>query len=167
VSALAAARELDAAGELLAAVSEYEKAIRSGEGDLEAYLDLAVLYFVLLDGGMISHLDLAQDFVDLAWSRANQLLDEAQERFGVNSEAEFWKRYLEFIVVGADLPLDEVRRLASCPGALTPVFHLFASSNGAAFPEEAERLYQSVRFGRTARDRYIKGIIEGVHKRRR
>jgi hypothetical protein len=43
---------------------------------------------------------LSPEFVNDAWDRAYELLDEAESRFGQQSEIIFWRHYFRFVVLG-------------------------------------------------------------------
>jgi len=159
MSALDAAKELDRLDDSFAAIQAYERALELGQGDKTTFVDLAVLYFTLLDPGVSAALKLDQHFLDTAWTRANNLLDTASDRFGNDSEIAFWKRYFVFIVLGADEFLDECGALADPGESLVPFFYLWAGTNGREFSDEARRLYVQVASGQTARERYIRSIL--------
>lgn len=160
MTALAHARQLDASDNLVEAAIEYERAIAGGCFELDVYLDLAVLYLVLLDLGEAAARRLTKDYLDRAWRRANQLLEEANLLFGHNSEIEFWRRYFAYSVLGSDPFTEECKELARGEESLVPFFYLFAESGGCDFQNEAGRLLQQVDAGATARQRYIKSILE-------
>lgn len=160
MTTLEKARSLDESGNLVEAATKYERAIDQGGVGIDVYLDLAVLYFVLLDPGEAAARHLTEEFLDRAWHRANELLREAESRFGPNSEVEFWKRYFGHVVLGTDAFVDECRDLAEVEESLVPYFYLYAEAGGHAFQAEADRLLLQVTAGMTARARYIKSILE-------
>jgi hypothetical protein len=159
------AQELDSAGDRIAAAQAYEAALKHGEGDRMAYVDLAVLYFTLLDPGESAALSLNQHFLDFAWTRANDLLKGAKERFGNDSEIAFWERYFATVVLGGDPFVDECRALAVSRESLVPFFYLWLSSNRHEFVDEVYKLYQQVASGNTVRERYIRSIVERVARK--
>lgn len=156
------ARELDAEDDRLAAARAYEEALQVGNSNLDVLLDLAVLYFTLLDTGEASALRLDQTFLDQAWERANEILHEAKERFGENSEVEFWRRYFALIVLGEESFVDACRRFANSKESLVPFFYLWLETAGAEYRKEVEALYKQVAAGRTTRERYVRSMIEKI-----
>ncbi len=161
MSALEQAREFDSVDDSIAAARAYEDALQSGEKSLDVLLDLAVLYFTLLDPGEAAARSLGQDFLDQAWERANELLREAGTRFGTNSEIDFWSRYFEFIVLGAEPFVDDCRRLANADESLVPFFYLWSEA-ADEYRENAQALYKQVSSGSTARERYVRSIVESA-----
>ena len=69
MSALDEARALDKLDDCIAAIQGYERALQLGEGDRTTFVDLAVLYFTVLDPGVSAALHLDQGFLDTAWTR--------------------------------------------------------------------------------------------------
>lgn len=155
---------LDAEDRPIEATQAYEKAAAKPDANIDTFLNLAVLYFVCTDGGYLAHHQLQSDFVDNAWKRANELLDEAELRLGAESEVQFWRRYFSFIVLGDDLPVEECERLANSGTSLVPFFYLFNSYGGSKYKEQAQQLYEAVKDGTTAKKRYIRSLLEGKVK---
>ena len=153
------ALKLDAEDRPIEASAAYEEAVKEVDADLDLYIDLAMLYFVCTDGGYASYHHLSNEFVDRAWERAMQLLDEAESRFGRNDEVEFWRRYFCFITLGEDESIMERERFISSR-SLIPYFYLFLSGDGKAYYSEAQKLLEQMANGKTAKERYIKSILE-------
>jgi len=151
---------MDAQDRPLEAAQAYERAVAAGDGDLTMFLDLAVLYFACCDGGYLAHHKLPGDFVGRALDRANELLDEAERRFGRHNEIDFWRYYFAFYVLGHDADAAKCQELAQQGPSLVPYFHVFALPGGERFASEAERLWQQVREGRTVRERHVKSVLE-------
>lgn len=156
----------DAKDQPVEASQAYEMAIASSEADLDTYINLAVLYFVCNDGGYAAHHKLSRAFLNIAWDRAFELLDEAEFRFGEHPETSFWKLYFNFILLGADPSFNDCERLAQTSRTLIPYFHLFSSPEGEHYRRQAEELLQLVRAGSTAKERYIKSVLEATFRRR-
>ncbi|MDP3938768.1 MAG: hypothetical protein Q8R92_11630 [Deltaproteobacteria bacterium] len=167
MSALANALALDTAQDLPAAAREYERAVRDVGATLETYLNLAVLYFVLVDPGEASTRGLSADFVNAAWRRATELLEEASDRFGSNSEIEFWKRYFRFVVVGDAFLPEECEELAKSGGSLVPYFFLSSACDDNRYCEQTEVLREQVRARETARQRYVYDMLQKARGRSR
>jgi len=142
------------------AAQAYEQAIQESTGDLDLFLNLAVLYFVCTDPGYASHHRLSDDFVKIAWDKANKVLDEAESRFGTQAEIIFWRHYFRFVVLGEEPFVDTCRQLAHSSPSLVPYFYLFTSPGGWEYRREAEQLLELVRDGTTAKKRYIRSILK-------
>lgn len=154
------AAAFDAQDRPMEATQAYEKAMRVGEANLETYLNLAVLYFVCTDGGYLAHHNLSEEFIDAAWRRANELLDEAQSRFGSQAEIEFWRRYFSFIVLGEEPFVRECEKLVRSHSTLLPFFYLFTSPSGEKYLKQAQQLFEAVKDGATAKKRYVRSVLE-------
>ena len=142
------------------AARAYESALNDAGASLELYLSLAVLYFQCVDGGYLAHHQLPVEFVDQAWRRANEVLTEAEHRFGGDAEIEFWRHYFRFIVLGAAPFYRVCEELARTSSSLTPYLHLLSSADGEEYREKAEQLLKEVEDGATVRKRYIKSVLE-------
>lgn len=160
MSAREEAATFDAADRPVEAARAYEMAITEAGADLDTFLNLAVLYFQCTDHGYLSHHRLSNDFIAHSWERANQLLLEAAARFGAHPEIEFWRKYFAFVVLGAEPFFEECEALVRSGISLVPYFYLFTSPNGERHRQQAQRLFESVAAGRTAKERYIRGILE-------
>ena len=84
---------LDAEDRPLEAATAYEEALATEDADLDLYLRLAGIYLVCQDFGYISAKKLSDAFVAQAWQRYNEVLDEAERRFGTSDRIEFWRHY--------------------------------------------------------------------------
>ncbi|WP_152541373.1 hypothetical protein [Kallotenue papyrolyticum] len=160
------AASFDARDQPVEAAQAYEMAIASSEADLDTYINLAVLYFVCNDGGYAAHHKLSQSFLSVAWDRAFELLDEAELRFGEHPETSFWKLYFSFVLLGADPSFNACEQLTHGSRTLVPYFHLFSSPEGERYRQPAEKLLQLVSAGATAKERYIKSVLESTFRRR-
>jgi regulator of protease activity HflC (stomatin/prohibitin superfamily) len=153
------AAQYDRADQPVEAAAAYEQVIAEGEADLETFLNLAVLYFQCCDGGYLARHSLSKDFVEQADKRALELLDEAENRYGSNNELEFWRLFINY-AYGADASAQTSLELALRGPSSVPYFHLFSLPGGEAYAEEARMLLASVREGKTAKERFIKSVLE-------
>jgi hypothetical protein len=142
------------------AAEAYERAIAEEDATLDLYLNLAVLYFVCTDFGYQAYHHLSDEFIAKAWDRAFKLLDEAESRFGPDSEITFWRRYFRFVRLGDDPFIEECERLALSGSLLVPYFYLFGYTGEEKHREQAQKLYESVKNGSTEKQRYIRSILE-------
>jgi len=157
---LVLAAQLDQEERVVEAAWAYERAIATGQAELAAFLDLAVLYFYATDFGMLSHHHLSDGFAQAAWERSFQVLDEAEQRFGPNTEIAFWRRYFPYVRLGEPPFVEECEAIASTGSSLVPYFHLYAASGGDVHREQAAELYKAVKPARTSRQRWIKNVLD-------
>lgn len=138
----------------------YEIATTAPDAELELFLNLAVLYFECVDSGYATHHRLLEDFVSGAWTRAFETLQVAENRFGSQTEIEFWRLYFSFIYSDEEPIDDACRKLVDRKDSLVPYLYLFTSSGKKKYLEEAGELLQIVKDGDTERKRYIKSVLE-------
>jgi hypothetical protein len=67
---------------------------------------------------------LSPEFLNDAWDRAYELLDEAESRFGQQSEIIFWRHYFRFVVLGEAPFIQTCQRLWH---QVCPLFPRFTS----------------------------------------
>ncbi len=154
------AMTLDAQDVPLGAAQAYEEAITASEADFDTFMNLAVLYFVCVDGGYATHHGLSQAFMHKAWGRAYELLDEAESRFGPQAEIAFWRHYFRFVVLGEAPFLDTCEQLFHSGFSLVPSFYLFTSPRGEKYRPQAQQLLELVKDGSTAKKRYIRSLLD-------
>ena len=146
----------------------YEEAVIQPNTNLDVYLDLAVLYLELLDGGVAAHYHLSVEFQERAWNRFDELLDEAEREFGQETEIGFWRRYFHFIHLGEEPFPEEAGRMARAGTSLVSYFHLWMLPSGKRqYREQAQALFEQVKDGSTPRKRYIRSILESARDRSR
>lgn len=153
------ARIFDARERPLEAAWAYEIALAQGDMELDLVLDLAVLYFVCLDFGYATRHNLPEEFVSGAWTRAFQVLEVGNDRFGANTDLEFWKCYFSSVYVRDEGIEDLSARLLHNSDSLLPAAYLFLAGE-KEFEGQALELLESVKNGSTERERYIKSILE-------
>jgi hypothetical protein len=159
LDALVEARQWDALDRPVEAARAYKAAIRTGSADLEAYLDLAVLYFACLDAGYATHHRLGQEFLDTC--NPFQELDRAQARFGPHPEIIFWRHYMRFIYLGEQPDHQLAAQLARSGEILVPcLLPLMCGPHPESHRAEGERLLDSVRNGASVRERYVRSVLE-------
>lgn len=159
--------EFDSQDRPLEAAEAYEQIIAQPNADIESFINLAVLYFVCTDGGYAAYHRLSNEFVNKAWERANEVLDKAEAKFGKYAEIDFWCYFFRFIVLGEGPFIHECRALATKSTSIVPYFHLFALSGGEQYREKADQLLELVKGGKTAKNRYIKSVLESKLKKNR
>jgi len=160
------ARKADAEDKPLQATMAYERVLNEGGGDLQFCLDAALVYLQCCDGGYIAAHRLPSDLVQRAYERALQILDQAERRFGAYNELDFWRYYLDFLVLGRDADPRKCEAIAVRGPSLVPYFHLYALSGGERFESQARQLLEEMKEGRTARQRHIRSVLKSraLHK---
>ena len=103
------AARLDAEDRPLEAATAYEEALAAADADLDLYLRLAGIYLVCQDVGYISAKKLSYTFVAQAWQRYNEVLDEAERRFGASDRIEFWRHYGRWRVLLDETEVPQLR----------------------------------------------------------
>lgn len=157
---LAIAKQFDAQDLLIKASEAYEGLIATGKADIDIYVDLAVLYFVCTDYGYSTYHALPRWFIEKSWKRAHEVLNEATIVFGNEPEFLFWHKYFDFVVLG-DSPFDdECQQWVARSNTLVPYFYLFSVVDTDKYKEQATKLFELVKYGHTAKERYIKSILE-------
>jgi hypothetical protein len=136
----------------------YEVSLADPGADLDAFLDLVALYFSMCDTGYVASHHLDQRFSDVAYDRAVEVLNLAKSRFGARVEIDFWRLYIRERVLGETVTRDAYLKLAFTSGAALPYLPIFVASRGKEFREQVEPLIAASRFGRTARERYMRSF---------
>jgi hypothetical protein len=148
------------------AAEAYEALLAQGNAPLDAYLNLAVLYWQCAEPGFLASTNLDLEVVKRAADRYGEVLDEARRRFPENPEVQFWKLYFDQITLGEPPFEEQCKRLveqSTC--SLVPYFYLFSASQGQLYQEQAAKLLDICRAMPTLKNRYIISVIEGVRGR--
>jgi len=150
------------------AAAGYEAALLSNPADLEATVNLAVLYWRAAHGGACARGWLPADFRAHAGRRLPGLLDSASRRFAGSAELTFWNKYIAAATCGEPLAPGECRQLMrEHPDYLEPAFVVFAMSAGEEAEPEAMRLLADYSEQPTTRGRYVTSIIDAALRRQR
>lgn len=150
------------------AAAGYEAALVSNPADLEATVNLAVLYWRCARGGACGRGWLSAEFRSHAGRRLPELLESASRRFAGSAEVTFWNEYIAAAASGEPLEPGECRRLMrEHPGYLEPAFVVFAMSAGEEAEPEAMRLLADYSEQPTTRGRYVTAIINAALRRQR
>jgi hypothetical protein len=152
----------DENGQFQAAAASYEAALESDPSDVEATVNLAVLYWRAVRAA------LPPEFCSYARERLAVLLTTADERFAGRAEVRFWRSHIAATDAGSPLEPDECRRLLEeRPDYLEPAFVVFLDSAGVDAEPEAMRLLVDYTEQPTARGRYVTSVIHAVMQKRR
>jgi hypothetical protein len=158
----------DVQGQTQEAAAAYEGILRSNPNELEATLNLMVLYWQATDFGISAIAQLPPEFVAFAGRRLRELLDLVPKQFPSRPEVVFWTKYIAWADLGVPFQPEECRDLLrDHPQYLEPALVLFSRSGGDEAESEAMQLLERCATERTARCRYMVSVIKGVLKRRR
>ena len=158
----------DETGQFQLAAAGYESTLSSQPADLEATLNLMVLYWQAAGLGPRLPGVVPEDFRKQAGSRLPALLEAAGHRFADSAEIRFWKKYLSAEDPGHSLEPSEYRRLLQeHPSYLEPAFVVFSQTAGAEAEPEAMRLLAQYAEQPTARGRYVTSMISTALRKQR
>ena len=153
---LAAAIDLDRAGDVEAAALAYEQVLRD-EVSLTPLMNLALLYWQVCDPGAATPAALRE----LAMNRFPQLIDEAERRFPLSTTPRFWKKYIAWADLGEPFDVEECRQLLrQDPSNPLPALYVFAATHGSEAAEQAATLLDEARTRGTAGDRYVASVLQ-------
>lgn len=163
---LADATLAEAQGRMLEAADLYEAVIDQPDAPAISFLNLVVLYWQSTDAGVSGTLGLSPQAVTHAGHRLPEILRRASECFPDSTEVRFWRRYIAWADLGEPLEVSWCEELLKDdPESLVPA--LFPFIQGQGHEDEVSRLLEIVRNEQTTRAKYIRSVVQGVHKRRR
>ncbi len=156
----------DMNGNIVRAADCYEQIVQVEDAPLEAYLNLAVLYWQCTDYGFNASHNLGIDFIHEAGERYETLLQEAGRRFPHHPEIRFWTLYCNYVTLGEPPFVEECKRLVDAASKpLIPCFYLYSASNGREYEKEAHHLLEECLNHPTTKNKYITSVIKGVASR--
>lgn len=155
-------RQFEEADKPIDALEAYDEIFNQGIAEWEDYINAAVLLFLCQDYGYSSEHRLPKSIIDQAWYRSNEILDEAEKNFGPIDEITFWRRYFEFAVLGEPSFEDECKYLVNKGMTLVPCLHILSSTSDIKYLPHCRKLLNRVNDGKTAKDRYVKSILENI-----
>ena len=160
MSLIDAVRE-DIAHNLARAADCYEEVIQAGDASIEAYLNLAVLYWQCTDYAFNVHYRLTFDLIDHSAKRYPELLQEAERRFPHESEIKFWILYCAYITAGGPDFVEECEALVTTGSkSLVPYFYIYDAHQGDKYEAEAKLLLEECLKSATVKNKYIVSVTE-------
>jgi len=157
--------DADVAERFITATALYEETIRREGTPLDAYINLAVLYWQCTEYGFNAGHRLPLDFIRLAGNRYSAVLDAAEMKFGYSPEIGFWRLYFDYITLGEPEFDEKCKALVAEPGCtLVPYFYLYAEWNeeGRIYRKEAHQLLAECKSCLTTKNRYIISVLESA-----
>jgi len=97
------ARDLDRMREVPEAIVEYENLIAGNKAEILDYLNLICIYFNCMDLGYASSRKISIEVERNSSTRALELLNEAEFKFGRNDELTYWKKIIPFYGWGENI----------------------------------------------------------------
>jgi hypothetical protein len=155
------ALHLDIAQDIEKAARTYEEAIRMPDITLDAFINLACIYWESTDFGFNAAMSLEAEFVKIAGTRMWEVLDQAENKYIAYPEITFWRMYFKFTTLGEPPFVEKCLELVEQPNStLVPYFHIYDQTKDKAYLPKARLLYQQVSDMKTTKNRYIIGILE-------
>jgi hypothetical protein len=138
-----------------------EAKLRLDPTNLEAIIDLAILYWTANDHGIAISIGLPVEFSSMGWRRWRELLELAESLYPKSPAVSFWAKYIRSIEGEEPFRLEECRELLRRqPEFLDPAMAVFAWSGGKEAQEEAARLIENCAPSSTWRCQYVRSMIE-------
>lgn len=150
---------MDVDERVLEAASLYEVVLRSDVAPLDAYLNLAFLYWQCSDLGFAGAHHISDEFLVHAGHRYDPILVEADRRFGWQPEIEFWQLYFQWYWTGVGFVSRCAELVLHDSKPTVPFFYLFVESHGDSYRAEAVALLLTCQQCPTAKNRYITSIL--------
>lgn len=145
--------------EIVTAAKAYECCI-SNAAPLDAYINLAFLYWQSTEYGFNAAYKLPLEFIHESGDRYLRILDLGMAAFPSSKELVFWNRYFAFISLGGDLLQEECEGFIEAPDNLVPYFFLRTLPGGIQYADAANRLLQSCCLLPTLKNSYIVSVLE-------
>ena len=145
--------------DVIAAANLYESCISIG-GPLDAFINLAFLYWQSTEYGFNAAYNLPIAFIHKSGERYSRILDLGMTAFPSSKELVFWDRYFAFVSLGDDFSPEECEGYVEAPDHLIPYFFLRSLPIGTRYHEPADRLLQQCRLLPTLKNSYIVSVLE-------
>jgi hypothetical protein len=161
---------LSTKGQNAEAEGRYEDAAHAYEGfltedplNLEAFLNLLVLYWQVTDYGFNSGHKLDLAFVHRSGQRLPEMLAFGLKEFGLRPEFTFWSNYIRWVDLGEEPDPEACRRsLREHPHYLEPAMYVFLVTEGEEAEAEALLLMEILRAKKTVRASYVLSVVESA-----
>ena len=146
--------------EHIAAVAEGYELLLKKDPPVEAYLNLACLYWRSTDFGFASYYNLTDTFYLRAGERCYEVLELATKVFPMCPEVVFWQRYFAWADRDVAFSDEECLHITQMPGSsLVPFFRLYLPPQ-RKYEKEALTLLAECRALPTIKNGYIVPILE-------
>lgn len=156
------ALELDLAQQYKGAIQEYELAILHEHSVVEAYINLAIIYWLsAAEFAWADKYKIPVEFRSTAATRYAEVLSVAKNKFPNCGELYFWERYCLHRLIFDPLEEEEVLKIISTFKECTeiPYFFLYLFDK-EKYSKQRDKLLEKCQVSPTAKNIYIKSIIE-------
>lgn len=148
------------------AANIYELALQVSPTDLQAMINLIVLYWESSEMGFYAAHHLPDEFVLRAGGRYRELLDQARWQFPGEPAVEFWRRYIASIEQGVEFSANDARAMRDDnPDYLEPELILYQGEEDGDRARSAKTLIERCRSEGTVRAHYVKAVLEGIESK--
>ena len=128
---------------------------------------MLVLCWQLTDYGYWTMMKVPRHIVDKASNLLPEIRERVRTRFPQDAEVAFWDKYIQWTDLGEALEDEECEALLKEPSSRgVPAMHLFATSSGSRYRQEALELRIRCEAQGTVKAAYIASVIRGVEARR-
>lgn len=151
--------------EYLEAVKCYENEILNSYflASLESYINLAFLYWSFAFLFRVPE-DTPEDYSIIGGNRYSKILELGLNNYPNSVELHFWKRYFSHIIYSEEFSVEDCKELIDKyrnNESLVPYFFLYLFDK-KKYEVEKNKLLDECRKQPTAKNIYIKSILEGI-----
>ena len=141
------------------AVYHYINSIRD-ENNLDAYINLAFLYWIFQDYGFFSNNKIPNELRDTGYEEFLNIIKLGLEKFPNDTELNFWEKYFQLILFGEDFSEQDCKNLLERykSNSLVPYFYLYLFDK-EKYKEKIIELIEEINNSSTAKNLYIKSVI--------
>lgn len=152
--------EAEKQDQLVRAAELYEEIIsRQNTPQLDAFINLIFLYFEAQDHATQVEQNLSIDYVSRAYNRIKSLFEQAKRLYPESVELDFWKNYI-FFVYPYGPAYDQIDpKFFQQKKEVIPYFLAYKPLTGE-HSEQAKKIWELVKHGKTFKERYIRHCIE-------
>lgn len=145
------------------AAQAYESILQRADAPIEAFINLACVYWRSTEFGFNAGLNLNHKFVGQAGNKMWSVLDQAEKKFKNYPEISFWRMYFSFTTLGEKPFVEECLQFVQQPNStLVPYFHIYDQTQDRSYISEVKTLYQQCLLEKTLKNRYIISILENL-----
>lgn len=144
------------------AVVYYQKSVDENELNVDAYLNLAFLYWNFQDFGFFTYYNISERLREIGYIKYNEIIENGINQFPNNVELKFWKKYFQHIFFGEEFSEKECKKLIERYGEdeyIIPYFYLYLFDKKKYEVEKNKLLHECAKQP-TAKNIYIMSILE-------
>ena len=157
------AKNYEKRDEVINAADAYEEILLSKQPPLEAFINLAVLYWEFTRYGTSEEYGLDESFTERAVKRCLEVIDQADKHYPNNPDVTFWYLYIRYIDFTDEHFRSKCKELVKDPAcSLDPYFYLFSGPDGDNYCKEVLALIGKCKWEKTFKNQYILSVIESL-----